>query len=70
MKKYFKQNSISFIQHNIGDDEIIAYRDSIIVEMKKMGASAQDIQLIHDATVRNSIRNKRKPEDVAWAILQ
>ena len=46
------------------------YRSLIADEMRKMGASDDDILLIHDNTILNSILRKRKPEDVAWAILQ
>lgn len=58
------------IKPNISQNEITSYRSLLIAEMKKIGATNRDIDLIHDATIRNSIRNKRKPEDVAWAILQ
>lgn len=46
------------------------YRSVLNDEMLKMGATKQDLLLIKDATIRNAIKRKRKPEDVAWAILQ
>lgn len=55
---------------DIPQSDIDAYRSSLILAMKASGATEADIGLIHDATIRNSIRRKRKPEDVAWAILQ
>ena len=70
MKKFFIRQMSICSSDTIGQDEIIRYRSLLIVEMKKMGATEDEINLIHDATIRNSIRNKRKPEEVAWAILQ
>lgn len=49
---------------------IIQYKEQIIIEMKKMGASDNELLLVREATVRNAIRRNRRPEDVAWAILQ
>ena len=69
MKKFFEKR-ISVLTKPICQHEISSYRSLLIVEMRKMGATDDDIKLIHDATIRNSILNKRKPEDVAWAILQ
>lgn len=51
-------------------NEINEYRSLLIDEMLKMGATEDDLILIKDATIRNAIKRKRKPEDVAWAILQ
>lgn len=46
------------------------YRHLLQQEMIKLGASEQELELIKDATIRNAIKRNRKPEDVAWAILQ
>ena len=70
MKKFFARQMSVCISKNICQDEIARYRSLLIIEMKKMGATQDEISLIHDATIKNSIRNNRKPEDVAWAILQ
>lgn len=70
MKKFFVKRMPNCDMANICQNEIASYRSLLIIEMKKIGATDNDINLIHDATIRNSIRNKRKPEDVAWAILQ
>lgn len=51
-------------------NEINEYRSLLIDEMLKIGATEDDVILIKDATIRNAIKRKRKPEDVAWAILQ
>lgn len=50
--------------------EIDSYRKALQNELIKLGASEQEINLIKDATIRNAIRRKRKPEDVAWALMQ
>ena len=69
MKKYFMQRNAS-IASSITQDQIDAYRTTVVIEMEKMGATNQEISLLRTETVPNSIRNPRKPEDVAWAILQ
>lgn len=70
MKKFFTRQMSICVTKTICQDEIVRYRSLLIIEMKKMGATEDEIALIHDATIRNSIRNNRKPEEVAWAILQ
>ena len=70
MKKFFARQMAVCVSRNISPEEIARYRSLLIVEMEKMGATQNEISLIHDATIRNSIRNDRKPEEVAWAILQ
>lgn len=70
MKKFFARQLSVCVTKTICQDEILRYRSLLIIEMKKMGATEDEIALIHDATIRNSIRNNRKPEEVAWAILQ
>ena len=70
MKKFLARQLSVCVTKTICQDEIVRYRSLLIIEMKKMGATEDEIGLIHDATIRNSIRNNRKPEDVAWAILQ
>ena len=70
MKKYFIKRMTTCVTQTICQDEIDSYRSLLIVAMKKNGATDSDLNLIHDATIKNSIRNKRNPEDVAWAILQ
>lgn len=69
MKKYFMQRNAS-IASSITQDQIDAYRTTVVIEMEKMGATNQELSLLRTETVLNSIRNHRKPEDVAWAILQ
>lgn len=54
----------------VSSPQISAYREQVICEMKKMGATEQEFSLLRDTTIKNSIINKREPRDVAWAILQ
>lgn len=46
------------------------YRKLLMQEMNKLGANEHEVTLIKDATIRNAIKRNRRPEDVAWAILQ
>lgn len=69
MKNFFKQRNAS-ISSSITQDQIDAYRTTVVVAMEELGATSQEISLLRTETVLNSIRNQRKPEDVAWAILQ
>lgn len=50
--------------------KIASYRKAVQCEMVKLGANEQDFYLIKDATIRNALKRNRKPEDVAWALLQ
>ena len=53
------------------ENELISnYRLAIQEAMIKLGADEQELNLIKDATIRNAIKRNRKPEDVAWALLQ
>ena len=70
MKKYFlaKQEQNALIQ--ISQKEIDAYRNRLIDALLRLGATDNDMSLICDTIVKNSILNHRNPEDVAWAVLQ
>ena len=49
------------------------YRNLLQKEMIRQFIDSQtehELELIKDATIRNAIKRNRKPEDVAWAILQ
>lgn len=53
------------------DNELIkAYRSILQIEMKNLGTNGQQLTLIKDATIRNALKRNRKPETVAWALLQ
>lgn len=69
MKKYFLLRR-PVTDTTASPEEITLYRRLVIAEMEKLGATSQEIALLQLETILNSIRNKRKPEDVAWAILQ
>lgn len=51
-------------------EQIEQYRYILEQQMRIQGASSEEIAQIKGATVRNSIRSQREPEDVAWALLQ
>ena len=70
VNKFFKKQLTVLVSKSISQDEIVRYRSLLVCEMRKMGATENEISLVHNATIRNSIRNNRKPEEVAWAILQ
>lgn len=46
------------------------YKEEVLEEMIKQGAMENELQLVKEGAIINGIRNNRKPEDVAWAILQ
>lgn len=50
--------------------QIVEYRNSVVEEMKKMGASPDEISLLTYETIIRSLSLDRKPEDVAWALLE
>ena len=46
------------------------FKKELVKEMKKLGADENDLSLISNTLIENSILNDRSPEDVAWAIMQ
>lgn len=70
MKRYNLAKISKTLTIQIPNTEYNSYREILIQEMVKLGANKNELALICDATIQNAIRNKRKPEDVAWAILQ
>lgn len=54
----------------ISPSQIKEYNDLLISALKSMGATDNELSLVCDAIIINSIHNNRKAEDVAWAILQ
>ncbi len=70
VKKFFAQRLSLVASSEVTSVQIEKYRHLVVLEMQKMGASEKDIKLLQEATILNSINNKRRPEDVAWAILQ
>lgn len=70
MKKYFLRQAARVSASEVSLKQIETYRELLIAEMKKLGAEENEFALICNALIMNSIRNDRRPEDVAWAILQ
>ncbi len=62
--------AVTFTLTKSTSPEIDSYREALQNEMIKLGANEQEIKLIKDATIRNALKRNRKPEDVAWALLQ
>ena len=71
MKMYFK-NQLATLQEtsDVTLEDIASFRELVIFELDKMGASENEKNLLHDAAIYNAIKSNRLPEDVAWAILQ
>lgn len=55
---------------SIKPEDIEAYKNAVISEMNKRGASDAQIRLVKDGAIKYAIKTKRKPEDLAWAIMQ
>ncbi len=70
MKKYFTERAACLRSSLIGESQLSEYRSLVVAEMKKKGATNEELTLLRDETIVNSIQKKRQPEDVAWAILQ
>ncbi len=70
MKAYFKSLLVQKTTPVISTNEMESYRDALLSEMIKLGASENDFNLVCDNLIIASIINNRKAEDVAWAILQ
>lgn len=70
MKKYFKMLAAAVDSSGIPPEKIIEFRALVIDAMTNMGANPEEIALLHDASIRNAIRQNCTPEDLAWAILQ
>ena len=70
MYKYFDQLYTTIPQTEVSDSQIADYKKKVIESMQSMDASEDIIELVDDAMIATSIRNKHIPEDTAWAILQ
>ncbi|MEG1545015.1 MAG: hypothetical protein RR382_10915 [Tannerellaceae bacterium] len=70
MKKYFSEQLVRLGARMVSESQLIEYRNLVVVAMEKNGATQDEVTLVHDETIINSIQKKRQPEDVAWAILQ
>lgn len=47
-----------------------AFKTALEQEMKNQGATQEEIKLITDDLVKNSVKNQTSIKNVAWAILQ
>lgn len=50
--------------------DIIEYQKLVIEEMKKLGATEADLNLVGIGVLRTGIKHKRSPKDIAWALMQ
>ena len=53
----------------ISAESVSNYKTEVIVEMRKMEATDEEIALVSNEMIINAIRNGRKPADIAWAVL-
>lgn len=70
MKKYFMELVKNMPKKSIPPEKIERYRDMLINELEKQGASESDLKLVSEEMIINAINNHRKVDDIAWAILQ
>lgn len=70
MYKYFEQLQSCADKKTISEQEIHKYKSNVLSEMKAMGATEDDINLLDDGIIRCSIINNHKPYDTAWSLLQ
>ena len=70
MNKFFKKQLIQNSSEDISQKDIAQYRLTLLCEMKRIGVTENDLSLISNCIIINSIKNKRSPKEVAWAILQ
>ena len=68
MKKYSMELAMS--KKGVAQEKIEEYRDMLIIELKKLGASGSELELVSEEMIINAINNGRKAVDIAWAILQ
>lgn len=69
MNTYLEKILSQIESPTIDEGELLEFRAQVVKEMKKMGATKVQFSLLKDGVLKNAIRNNRKPEDVAWAIL-
>ncbi len=70
MKKYSMELVQGMPKKGVAQEKIEEYRDMLIIELKKLGASDSELELVSEKMIINAINNGRKAEDIAWAILQ
>lgn len=70
MNKFFEKWLTQKSSEDISQEDVVQYRLTLLCEMKRMGATENDLSLISNSIITNSIKNKRSPKEVARAILQ
>lgn len=70
MKKYSMELAQGMSKKGVAQEKIEEYRDMLITELKKLGASGSELELVSEEMIINAINNGRKAVDIAWAILQ
>lgn len=70
MKKYSMELAQGMSKKGVAQEKIEEYRDMLIIELKKLGASGSELELVSEKMIVNAINNGRKAVDIAWAILQ
>lgn len=61
---------ISVSNNLLSSRDIDSFRVEVEKEMLKMGATSEELKLLHDEAIQNTIIRNGKPEDLAWALLQ
>lgn len=70
MKEYSMELAQGMSKKGVVQEKIEGYRDMLIIELKKLGASGSELELIYEEMIINAINNGRKAVDIAWVILQ
>lgn len=70
MNKFFEKWLTQKSSEDISQEDVVQCRLTLLCEMKRMGATENDLSLISNSIITNSIKNKRSPKEVARAILQ
>lgn len=61
---------INMGKEGITKEDIEIFKENVLKELEKNNATDVEKKLLSDEMVLNAIVNGRKPEDVAWAIIQ
>lgn len=70
MKKYSMGLTQGTSKKGVVQEKIEGYRDMLIIELKKLGTSGSELELVSEEMIINAINNGRNVVDIAWAILQ
>jgi len=68
VKKYSMELAQGMSKKGVAQEKIEEYRDMLITELKKLGASGSELELVSEEMIINAINNGRKAVDIAWAI--